>query len=275
MIKEKPMYWGSWKGRVIGAIVQHGFLKWDEILEVTGLSPESLNTALSELYQQNQIEKVGAKYRVCTKLYGEYKDFFKTQIKHKESSVGGERQQALKRFSRNKKRETIDWINQWKDFENLDFSIEPGHFFLEGRRLDAISKGLISNAKIEVLVVNPFVANCDLSNTLREASKSRVEVRLVTRPPSIDRDRYRKERDEYHATLKKEGIVLTYNKKAHAKLIVVDRAVAIVSSMNFYSGSSAGSSWEAGLVSIEETVVESVVDSILALIEKPESKKLQ
>lgn len=137
-----------------------------------------------------------------------------------------------------------------------------------------ISKGLISDSKTEVLVVNPYVANCHLSNTLREANKRGVEVRLVTRPPSI-RDQHRKERKEYHSTLKKEGITLAHNKKAHAKLIAVDRAAAIISSMNFYSESSAGSSWEAGLVTIEETVVKSVVNSILTLLEKSESKKLQ
>ena len=275
MVRERPVYWGSWKGRVIGAIVQHGALTWDEILEITGLSSGSLNTALSELYQQNQIEKVGAEYRVSPELYREYKDFLETQMKHKKPYARREIKQASRRFSSNKKHEIIDWINQWKVVEKLDFPLEFGHFFLEGRHLDAFSKGLISNAKTEVLVVNPFVASCDLSNTLREASKRGVEVMLVTRPPNSERDRYWKERNEYHSTLKNEGILLTHNKNAHAKLIAVDRAVAIVSSMNFYSGSSAGSSWEAGLVSIEEIVVESVVDSILAFIEKPESRKLQ
>lgn len=274
MTKKKPVYWGSWKGRVIGAIVQNGFLTWGEIQEITGLSSESLNTALSELHQQNQIERVRSKYRVSPGLYEEYRNFFRTQMKRKESGVRKEERPSLRRFSSNKKRELVDWINRWKEVEKLGFMIELGHFFLEGRHLDAISKGLISNAKTEVLVVNPFVANCDLSNTLREASKSGVEVMLVTRPPNIDKDRYWKERNEYHSTLKKEGITLTHNKKAHAKLIVVDRAVAVISSMNFYSGSSAGSSWEAGLVTVEEKVVESVVDSVLALVEKPESKKL-
>jgi hypothetical protein len=42
--------------------------------------------------------------------------------------------------------------------------------------------------------------------------------------------------------------------------------------MNFTTGSSGGASWEAGLVSTEETVVESVCNSILELLEKPESK---
>ena len=50
--------------------------------------------------------------------------------------------------------------------------------------------------------------------------------------------------------------------------------MAIVSSMNFYGGSSSGASWEVGLISVEETVVESIVDSILELLEKPESVEM-
>jgi hypothetical protein len=41
--------------------------------------------------------------------------------------------------------------------------------------------------------------------------------------------------------------------------------------MNFYAASSGGKSWEAGLVTIEETVVESIINAILTLIERPES----
>ena len=47
--------------------------------------------------------------------------------------------------------------------------MESKHFFLEGRHLDDISKELVSHAESEVLAVNPFVENCDLSNTLRQA----------------------------------------------------------------------------------------------------------
>lgn len=274
MTDEKPMHWGSWKGRVVGAIVQQGSLTWDELLELTGLSSDSLNTALSELYHLNQIEKIGEKYRVCRELYGAYKDFFKRQASYEELSIVTEKLPVSRRFSAGRRNEIVNWINQWKKVEKLGFPTDLGHFFLEGRHLDAILKGLISNSKIEVLVVNPYVANCDLSNTLREASKSGVRVKLVTRAPNVDRDRYWEQKKGYHSTLKKEGITLTYNNKAHAKLVAIDRAVAIVSSMNFYSGSSAGSSWEAGLVTIEETVVESIVDSILALLEMPESKEL-
>ncbi|MHA2315013.1 MAG: phospholipase D-like domain-containing protein [Candidatus Hermodarchaeia archaeon] len=59
----------------------------------------------------------------------------------------------------------------------------------------------------------------------------------------------------------------------HAKLLVVDRRVAIVSSMNFFAASTAGQSWEAGLVSVDETVVENITDTIMKLKEEAESKE--
>ena len=64
---------------------------------------------------------------------------------------------------------------------------------------------------------------------------------------------------------------MIYNDAVHAKMIVLDRAVAIVSSMNFYSSSTAGISWEAGIVTFEDTVVESITNAILGLLETPDS----
>jgi phosphatidylserine/phosphatidylglycerophosphate/cardiolipin synthase-like enzyme len=56
---------------------------------------------------------------------------------------------------------------------------------------------------------------------------------------------------EYHQKLKKEGILLIH-KNVHAKLIVVDNAIVISSSMNFSPESSAGVPWEAGLISPDQ-----------------------
>jgi hypothetical protein len=61
----------------------------------------------------------------------------------------------------------------------------------------------------------------------------------------------------YYGFLKKDGDRVTFNDMVHAKLIVVDRTVAVTSSMNVITRSSGGASWEAGIVSMEDTVVES------------------
>jgi len=45
--------------------------------------------------------------------------------------------------------------------------------------------------------------------------------------------------------------------------MVVDRRVGIASSMNYYAGSTSGELWEAGIVTVEEAIVQSIIDSIL------------
>jgi len=223
------------------------------------------------MYDVGILEKSKGVYRVSPEIHKEYEEFSGRQGISEESDIRAVDQKVPVKFSEEKQKDLVRWIDQRREVKGLDFSLEHKHFFLEGMHLDDISKELIRKAKSEVLVVNPYVNVCDLSNTLRGASKRGISVTLITRRPDGKKYSYRKEKQEYHTTLKKEGVILTYNKMAHAKLSVVDRAVAIVSSMNFYSGSSGGASWEAGFVSIEETVVESVVSSILRLLEKPES----
>lgn len=269
--RTEPRYWGSWKGRVIRAVVVDNAKTWNEIHGLTGLSSKSLNRALYEMFELGVLEKkADGTYRVSHDIYAEYKDFF-GELAESGKSV---RTLAQTKFSEDMQESLVKWIHQWKELKELSFSLKPQHFFLEGRHLDDFSKELICKAKSEVLVVNPFVNNCDLSNTLREASRNGVEVRLITRPAETEKTRFRRDKEEYHGLLKEEGVKVMYNKAVHAKIVVVDRAVAVLSSMNFYSRSSAGASWEAGLISLDKTVVESVVDSILGLLEKPESKEL-
>ena len=65
------------------------------------------------------------------------------------------------------------------------------------------------------------------------------------------------------------NIHLRYDNQIHSKIIVVDNSIAVVSSMNFYSGSSGGASKEAGMVSMDKQVVEAAAKYIKKLIEAP------
>ena len=65
------------------------------------------------------------------------------------------------------------------------------------------------------------------------------------------------------------GIVLRYDNQIHSKIMVVDNKIAIISSMNFYSGSSGGASKEAGMVSMDEKVVKLTANYIEKLIDGP------
>ncbi len=271
MANREPKYWGSWKGRVISAIVKGGEQTWIELLEKTGLNEAALKRVLAELHHADAIKKTSdSRYRVPPDLYDQYKTFFESN-----PSVDVEKRKDKgfsARFAQTRRSKLVDWIEKWKGLKGLEFSLDPKHFFLEGMYLDDLSKSLIKKATSEVLAVNPYVEHCDLSNTLRDASKT-ARVRLVTHPPE-ERGQFLRDRQEYHKTLTEKGVEIVYNKTVHAKLLAVDRAVAVVSSMNFYGSSSGGVSWEAGLVSIEDTVVVSVADSILKLIESPESRRI-
>lgn len=234
----------SWQGSVLRAIAQNGNpLTWREIQKATGLDKKSLNRALFDLHSAGDIHKIESN----TKAESKY-------------NISDERFHIYLELD-NPKTELVRWIAQWKEVRNLDFSIEHEHFFLQRRHLDDFSKELISHAKFDVLIANPFIQDCDLSNTLIEASKNGINVQIITRPPEDKYAEYLKKKQDYHLKLVQEGISLFYDAKVHAKLIVVDSAIAIISSMNFYPESSAGVSWEAGLVSTNQKVVNSIANS--------------
>ena len=153
-------------------------------------------------------------------------------------------------------------IGQWKRAKELGFSDDCEHFFLARRYLDDFSKEAISHwASKEVLIANPYIQECDLSNTILDAKRKGIKVTIITHPPTDDKHpEYVEKKREYHSKLKKEGVAVTYDPNVHAKMIIVDQSIAIVSSMNFYAGSSAGVSWEAGIVTTNANVVRKILD---------------
>ncbi len=164
-----------------------------------------------------------------------------------------------------------DFVAKWRAFKNLSFSLDARHFFLEGTYLDDLSKDLIRRAKKEVLLVNPYLELCNLSNTLIDAEEAKANVLVITRNPSDNkRDNLEniEEKQKYHESLKDKGIIINYDPRIHAKLLVVDEQIAVISSMNYYSWSSGGSSWEAGMISIDGAIVNSVHKTIHQLLKK-------
>lgn len=260
MVKSIPDYVGTWKGRVIKAIAFEGAKTWNEIRESTGLYANTLNLVLRELFDAGVLEKNDkGEYRVEYALYKNYKDYFE-DIEEKEEF------DPTIRITEEIQQEYSKWIDIWKDAKKLSFSLKNKHFYLEERFLDDFSKDLIANGKKEVLAIGPYVSTCSLSNTLRKASKKGAVVKIILRPTKDVNEA------DYHKILQSDKVIIHYNSKVHAKIIVVDRAVAIVSSMNFTVHSSGGQSWEAGLVTTNPDVVQNIVDSILRLMELPETK---
>ena len=234
----------SWQGLVLQAIIKsEESLTWRELQYATHLEERELNKAIADLRSKEDIFKIQAegetqgRYKISEVSYRVYSKQFCLQP------------------------ELFNWIDQWKNLRRLDFSIENGHFFLERRHLNDFSQELIAHAKSSVLISNPFIQICDLTNTLIETKKNGIKVEVITRSPR-DNTKYAEGKRECHSTLTREGIHVFYDDKVHAKIIVVDDKIAIVSSLNFFAYSSAGASWEAGLVTIDKEVIKSITRSV-------------
>jgi phosphatidylserine/phosphatidylglycerophosphate/cardiolipin synthase-like enzyme len=268
MTGEEPPYLGSWKGRVLEALAVYNVRYWDNLLVFTELTPDSLNTALSELFDLNilTITDDGG-YWVEESVYHQYRSFFvNVPI---EEDLRTQAPSPIPKEVLLEDENIARWVRKWRDFKNLTFSLDARHFFLEGTYLDDLSKDLIRQAKHEVLIVNPYIEQCHLSNTLIDPIANHAKVIVVTRHFRED-DLYLKEKQAYHEYLQKEGVQFHYNRRIHAKLLVVDKRIAVISSMNFIVQSSGGSSWEAGMISIDEAIVKSVTKTIYELLERIE-----
>jgi len=163
----------------------------------------------------------------------------------------------------------IQWLVQWVADKPIDFATESKHFFLEGNRLEELARDVIGKAQEEILVTSPFVDSCTLANALQEARNRRVTVKIVARrPENTQKDASKR---ECQTNLRKTGIVIHYINQIHSKIIVIDHKITIISSMNLYSGSTGGATFEAGIVSFDKKVVDSAAKYIVELLEKPES----
>lgn len=163
----------------------------------------------------------------------------------------------------------IQWLVQWAVTRPINLAVESKHFFLEGMRLEEFARDAIGKAKDEILVTSPFLDSCFLATALHEARDRRVNVKIVARRPKKDKDDLPK--IECQAYLRKKGVSIHYINTIHSKIIVIDRKIALLSSMNLYSGSTGGGLLEAGIVSFEGKVVDSATKYILDLLEKSES----
>lgn len=163
----------------------------------------------------------------------------------------------------------IQWLTQWVADKPISLSIESKHFFLEGMRLEELARDVISKAQDEILVTSPFVDSCHPATALQEAVDRKVKVKVVARRPSTSKIDAPKR--ECQANLRRKGVNIHYVNPLHSKIIVIDRKIAIVSSMNLYSGSTGGALLEAGIVSFDKKVVDSATKYIVDLLEKPES----
>ena len=273
---QNPKYLNTWQGKVIKTLVLHGNepVSFNKLIEETGFNPKNLLKALAPLRQTNVIRYEGKNYFLVDEaIRQEWSKFLAINISpdsvQKTSQIALKVKQDVPTISLNKEIGLIQWITQWREMRNLNFPLESKHFFLEGEYLDELARVLIGKAQHQILVTNPFIDSCHLTKSLENAVLKKISVKVVARRPKDSMDDVTKR--ECQTSLKKAGMLIHYDNQIHAKIIVIDNKVAIVSSMNLYSASSGGFTKEAGIVSIDETVVTSVSKYIIDILSKPES----
>jgi hypothetical protein len=287
-----PKYWASWEGKIITVLVlsEGSGVSWENLVKQTGLTGFQLRSALATLVDAHVItkEETEANYHLADeKLSKEYqrhiffskKDDTKTDSKDHEENEPVEEKikpQLIRPMSTNNPlnhgKDRILWISQWRDAKDLSFSLENKHFFLAGPDLDDFTKQVVLDSKEAILVANPCLENCYLTIALEHIARKGRKVKIITRPPDCEETNYDKKQD-CHALLRSTGVSINYQTEIHSKVLTIDGYVAIVSSTNFYSGYSEGPSLEAGIVSVDERVVNSIVEYILGVFKKSEPEK--
>lgn len=283
-----PRFFGSWKGMILKAIAVDGVRTWQEIQKESNLEYDDLNKALKELFDLKILSKSGEKYWVEDyELYKDYENYYMELSNTQASSVSTssiqvppETRRKMQRYrdymnehSQRAKGTVIGFAAIW-GLRNEGYDPYSEHFFVEGDDLDRLSKDMINYSKNSVVVVNPYVEKCNLSDKLKEVCNSNRNVLMITRSPSLDKPgKGRDQKRAYHRALVQSGVQIFYNDYVHAKLLLIDSLVAFVSSMNFTSSSSGGKAWEAGVVTWQQGIVNSILEAIKKIIDDPDTKK--
>jgi phosphatidylserine/phosphatidylglycerophosphate/cardiolipin synthase-like enzyme len=274
----KPRYSGTWKEQILKAIAIDGALWWNEIREVTGLDEYPLNKALAELFQDGVIEKQPDRsYWVDYDLYNEYRSYYGSKSPKKPEptiTIDIPEPENIEPLTQDKLIKRVqEWVN-FKKSSNPNLKLSSNHIHLKGDLLSSISEEIIEHGEKEILLVNPYVEKCHITEKLIHACRRKIEVKLIANSP--ERDFYeslrKKSKIEYHKIPLDGGLKLYYNNTAHAKLLIVDGKIAVVSSMNLYGGSTAGNLWETGIVSIDPNNVRQIQDSFRELEAEPATK---
>jgi len=255
MRPKDPKYWDSDKGYVLQALTIYGSKTLSDIEYIAQQALFELNTSmilvnLEELIKTGEVtETKNGEYIVKDALSEEYLQFeYYTD------------EPELPYFDDlDEKTDIISQTLKWLKLYNPDIYLDMNHFYLEGQQLDSYSKFIISKANEVVIVANPFIDFSTPIQMLIETKQKGKRVVLITRPHKNLRVK------QIHKRLKNSGISLLYYKGLHAKILVIDNEVSVVSSMNLIKNATAGLSWEAGIVTIDKNTVDMIKESLAKL----------
>ena len=255
--RDEPIFWGSYKGRILKAIAVDGARTWKDLQELTGFSPPTINTVLRELFNIDAIYKTkDNEYRVAKDIYKDYVSFFSENSKSDASPILKVKEEDQKNIVR----EFQNWVSLKK------LQLADNHLFLDGSRLDGLTNHLVENVRKELLIVNPFLDKANIVNMIRERAQEGIKSRILTRSPDPSKKEFIDNLNEY-------GIEVFTNDSIHAKIMIFDRGVTVVSSMNLYAYSVGGGSWEAGIATSSDVLISDILNIVNSKFDEKETKR--
>jgi hypothetical protein len=282
-MSSQPKYWDANKGKVLYAIYKSQNRTFPELLTLTNFQDLELRLVLKELFDEELVSKNGESYWIEDyELYCEYRDYDNsinleasmTQKKDAQIKILKEKWAPIKIYLEEKQNSPriVKGILAWTILQGINFDPWSEHFFVNGDLLDQISKSIIEQSQSSVLIINPFVDQCSLSDRLKNINTNGKEVQLLTRSPRCESySKTRKARGAYHDALVRSGVEILYNDRIHSKIIIGDVTCGVVSSMNFKSESSSGKNLEAGLVTWQKDTITSLKEYATDLMKDPET----
>lgn len=139
--------------------------------------------------------------------------------------------------------------------ENYTFLVtKPGQNTVYGE----ISRE-ISNAKHEILIFSPWITHIfeELSNFSRKGPNKKTNIKIITRFIKEDIEKGIADLDKLRVLKEKFGAEIRYNNDLHAKVVVLDNSIAIISSANL-TKKGLSINYEAGVCLRDKNIVNEV-----------------
>lgn len=227
-------FWNTLEGRIIQSIVLGHLSEKQKIAEDSKIVEKLFNKSYGELLSRRFIEeKKDGKILVKRQLYCQCMSYFLDQQKM-----------------------LVNWAQEWKKQQRIDpiGRSNASQFYLVGKSIFDFCSVLIQQAKRSILVVDPCFKKGSIHDSLLEMTEKGVNVCVMT---SVI------EPEQVKVELVTQGVKICEDKSIHAKLIVVDDRIALLSSTSFLSGTSKEASWDAGIVTMDKDTVMAISRSII------------
>jgi len=261
IMSDKPKHFGTDTGHVFGNIAILNYLSSRELSRELGISKDELYELIGVLLKDKSIYiwKNNTEYRPDTKLKQDWLDYLDSLSEEEKDELFWEGYEL-------EIEEDLPWSRFMYSFcENneITYTSDQGFFYLPDELLAIFQDLILTRPAKRMLIVNPFINYQLLKKKLIILRGKGTLIEIITRPPALDSQEYK-----IHTELSEKGIKIYYNDTIHAKMIILDDELALISSMNFIKqsvtpyNSPIRGSWESGVVITKPEILTEIKTSI-------------